>query len=109
VPRRRVESHRYTADGPKVKHALGDACGGGFTSGPVAENMNVAKGIETGFSLQMMNGLSTIAAMSTGFTRVLELHELTMAAGVTIGADNDPAGQQAAIAAAYLWRDEDGR
>lgn len=57
----------------------------------------------------MMNGLSTIAAMYTGFTRVLELHGLTMAAGVTIGADNDPAGQQAAIAAAYLWRDEDGR
>ena len=68
--------------------------------------MNVTEGIETGMSLQQMNGLSTIAAISTGFMRVLELPSLPLAGQVTIGADNDPAGEQAAITGSTRWREK---
>jgi len=66
----------------------------------------LTEGIETGLSLQEMNNLPTIAAMSTGFMRVLQLPPIPLAAKVTIGADNHPAGEQAAIATATRWREE---
>jgi len=94
------------ADVAKDKLMLGDPHGGGIYLGPAGPQINVTEGIETGLSLQEINGLPTIAAASTGFMRVLQLPPLPLAAKITIGADNDQPGAQAAIAAATRWRDE---
>jgi len=93
---------------PKAKLMLGDARGGAVYLGPIGEQVNVTEGIETGLSLQQMNGLPTLAAGSTGGLVALSLPSIPLAARVTIGADNDSngAGVNAATTAAARWRDE---
>jgi putative DNA primase/helicase len=93
---------------PKAKLMLGDARGGAIYLAPPSEEMNITEGIETGLSLQLINGLPTAAAASTGNMVALQLPALPTAQRITIGADNDPneSGKQAAIKAATRWRDE---
>ncbi len=88
------------------KLMLGRARGGAIYLGPIAEEVNVTEGIETGLSLQALNGKTTLAAASAGNLRGLELPVMPAASQVTIGADNDDAGIQAAKAAAVRWRKE---
>jgi hypothetical protein len=68
--------------------------------------MNLAEGVETGLSLQQINGAATIASMSTGIMRVLKLPPLPLAAKVTIGSDNDEPGWATARTAQERWVEE---
>ncbi len=96
------------AEVPKPKLMLGDARGGGVYLGFIAEDANIVEGIETGLSLQQINGRATIAAGSTGGMKALVLPALPLAVRITIGADNDQngAGEAAAKTVAARWRDE---
>ena len=106
------------ADVPKPKLMLGDARGGGIylfaglglKDGTVFEldTLNVTEGVETGLSLQLMSGIPTIAAASTGGMIALNLPALPQVKQVIIGADNDAngSGVRAATQAAQRWTAE---
>lgn len=74
--------------------------------GVAGEALAVAEGIETALSFQIMSGMPTWAALSAGGIRRLMLPPLPAAQFVTIAADADAAGINAAECAAERWRME---
>jgi phage/plasmid primase-like uncharacterized protein len=71
-----------------------------------SEQLVVAEGIETALAILAATGMSTWAAISAGGIKGLILPALPMASEVLIGADNDPAGIDAAHVAAERWSQE---
>ena len=84
---------------------------GGFSChfAPAEEELVISEGIETGLSVQFATGRPTWAALSAGGMRQLILPPLPLAAIVTIAADNDPVGMDAAHDAALRWTQEGRR
>jgi len=81
---------------------------GGFSCHLAAagEELVVSEGIETGLSVQFATGLPTWTALSAGSMRDLILPSMPLASTVTIAADADPVGMDAAHDAAQRWTQE---
>ncbi len=79
---------------------LGATRGGAVRLAMAAAAMAIGEGIETCLSFLEMTGIATWAALSTSGLRTVILPSLPLAATITIVADNDPPGEEAAQAAA---------
>ena len=90
------------------KMMLGPVKGAAVRLGPAAEEMAVSEGIENGLSVQQAAGVATWSALSAGGVETLVLPALPLAADITICADPDPRGLEAAEKAAGRW-DREGR
>lgn len=86
-----------------TKMTLGPVGGCSVHLTPAGPHMIVAEGIESALSAMGGAGLPTWAALSTGGIRKLILPPLPSASIVTIAADNDPVGLDAARVAAQRW------
>jgi phage/plasmid primase-like uncharacterized protein len=114
VPEHRVRAvHRtfLTDDGRKaevdpVKMSLGPVGGGAVRLGRADKHLAVAEGIETALSVMQATGLPTWSALSEGGVKSLILPATPLAAEITICADNDPVGLEAARDAAVRWAHE---
>ena len=94
--------------GDKRKLMLGGTRGGAARlAEPVGGELTVSEGIETGLSVAEATGCPTWAALSTSGLKTLELPPGV--ATVTIAADGDEPGVQAAESAAERWRAEGRR
>jgi len=94
------------ADVAKAKMMLGPVAGAAVRLTEAKESLIVAEGIETALSVMLATGLPTWAALSASGIRALELPPLPLAAEVTIAADSDAVGEQAAREAAKRWTRE---
>ena len=114
VPVQRVVAiHRtyVTEDGHKAevdpaKMSLGPIGGGAVRLAKAGNHLAVAEGIETALSVMQATGLPTWSALSAGGIRSLILPPPPLAAEITICADNDPVGLEAARDAADRWTRE---
>ncbi|WP_457089481.1 toprim domain-containing protein [Microvirga sp. P5_D2] len=70
---------------------------------PCGEHLAVAEGIETALSVQLATGIPAWSALSANGIRALRLPPLPLATVVTIAADPDPVGMNAACDAAERW------
>ncbi|WP_158659815.1 DUF7146 domain-containing protein [Niveispirillum cyanobacteriorum] len=91
------------ADIDPAKMTLGPVGGCSVHLAPAGPHMIVAEGIESALSAMGGAGLPTWAALSAGGVRKLILPPLPSASTVTIAADNDPVGLDAAHDAAQRW------
>lgn len=96
------------APSSQAKMLLGPSSGGAVRLAPATDELIVCEGIETGLSVLQITGKPTWAATSAGGLVGLQLPDLPLAEQITIAADNDMAGQQAAEKAAAKWI-RDGR
>lgn len=79
------------------RRMLGPVRGGAVRLAPPARRLGLAEGIETALSVVVaMPELSVWATLSTAGLRSVELPALPLASEVTIFADNDPPGLEAA-------------
>jgi hypothetical protein len=85
---------------PEPKKMLGPCSGGAVRLASAASEMAVGEGIETCLSFQQETGISTWVALSAPGLRAVALPPLPMAATIYIVADNDQAGEAAALSAA---------
>jgi putative DNA primase/helicase len=85
------------------KMLLGPCRGSAVRLAEADEEIAVAEGIETALTVQQAIAVSTWAATSASFVRVLELPPLPVAAKVTIYADHEPPGIDAARVAGRRW------
>jgi putative DNA primase/helicase len=88
------------------KMTLGQVAGLACHLATPSNDMAVAEGIETALSVQLATGIPTWAALSAGGLRRLILPSAPNAGLVTIGADADVVGIQAARIAAHRWKSE---
>ena len=89
---------------PTAKLSLGNVRGGAIRLAPCARKLTVAEGIEDGLSLQQELGMAVWVAAGASNLTAMELPP-----GVTsviVGADADPAGEQAARSAAERFADQ---
>ena len=89
-----------------ARMTLGSVGGYSCHLADAGERLAVAEGIETALSFQLMTGIPTWAALSTGGLRALLLPPLPLARLVTIAADADRPGLRAADRAAERWQAE---
>jgi len=92
----------------KQRMALGPVSGGSVHLAPMAEEMAVCEGIETGRSYQDLYGVPTWAALSTSGLQTVALPDLPWARVVHIAMDLDSnrAGEKAARVAAERFERE---
>jgi hypothetical protein len=88
------------------KMTLGATGGGAVRLAPAGPALAVSEGIETGLSVMAATGMPTWTGLSAGGIRTLVLPRLPLARTVTIAADSDPVGIEAAYGAAYRWQAE---
>ena len=88
------------------KMTLGPIGGGSVRLAMAGPALLVGEGIESTLAAMMLSGLPGWAALSAGGIKALILPPLPIAAKVTIAADNDPVGLEAAYAAADRWAGE---
>jgi putative DNA primase/helicase len=88
------------------KMTLGPIGGGAVRLATAGPALLVGEGIESTLAAMMLSGLPGWAALSAGGIKALILPPLPIAAKVTIAADNDPVGLEAAYAAADRWAGE---
>jgi len=86
-----------------VKMMLGQCAGGALRLARAGSVLAVTEGIETGLSVLEATGLPTWAGLSAGGIAALALPALPLAAQVTVFADHDRAGIDAAERAALRW------
>jgi hypothetical protein len=91
------------ADVEPPRMALGPIAGGAVRCAPATDRLIVAEGIETALTLQQETGQPAWAVLGSSNMPGLVLPPLPLAAEVTIGADPDEAGRQAARRAAARW------
>lgn len=111
-----VAVHRtyLTVNGSKaqvdpVKMSLGPVGGGAVRLGKAGNHLAVAEGLETALSVMQATGVPTWSALSACGIRSLILPPLPLASQVTICADADPVGLEAARDAADRWTGEGRR
>lgn len=92
-----------------AKMTLGQLAGGAVQLTGACIAMTVCEGIEPGLAIWTATGRAVWPALSTGGLRRLILPALPLAADVTIAADADPPGLEAAEAAAARWHAEGRR
>jgi len=88
------------------KMTLGQVAGLACHLGTAKNEIAVAEGIETALSVQLATGIPTWAAISAGGLRRLILPPAPNAGLVTIAADADVVGIEAARVAAMRWKAE---
>ena len=88
------------------KMTLGQVAGLACHLGTPSNEIAVAEGIETALSVQLATGIPTWAAISAGGLRRLILPPAPHAGLVTIAADADVVGIEAARVAALRWKGE---
>lgn len=88
------------------KMTLGQVAGLSCHLGIPSNEIAVAEGIETALSVQLATGIPTWAALSAGGLRRLLLPPAPNAGLVTIAADADVVGIEAARVAALRWKGE---
>jgi phage/plasmid primase-like uncharacterized protein len=88
------------------KMTLGQVAGLACHLGTPSNEIAVAEGIETALSVQLATGIPTWAALSAGGLRRLILPSAPHAGLVTIAADTDVVGIDAARTAALRWKSE---
>ncbi len=99
--------HRTFLDGDKKagiepnRMMLGEINGGAVRLAPVHDVLAVAEGIETALSFQQMTGIPTWAVLSA--SNYIGLRLPSGVKEVTVAADHDDRGIQAAHEAAELW------
>ena len=86
------------------KMMLGNCGGGAVRLAPVAPEIAITEGIETGLSVQQATGIATWSALSAGGIRSLTIP--TEVRRITIFADGDPVGIAAAEHAARRFHSE---
>jgi hypothetical protein len=86
------------------KMMLGLCGGGAVRLAPAESTLLVGEGIETCLSAMQATGIPTWAALSTSGLRILELP--TTIVKITVLADGDEAGEEAARSCAWRWRCE---
>jgi phage/plasmid primase-like uncharacterized protein len=91
------------------KMTLGQVAGLACHLGNPKNEIAVAEGIETALSVQLATGIPTWAALSAGGLRRLILPPAPNAGFVTIAADADVVGIEAARVAALRWKEEGRR
>jgi hypothetical protein len=85
------------------KKSLGKLAGGAVRLGPRSDRLILTEGVETGLAVQRITGCQSVwACLGTAGLRVLELPKDVNA--ITIAADNDAAGLEAAHAAARRFK-----
>lgn len=94
------------APSTQAKMLLGPSRGGAVRLMPAADELIVCEGIETGLSVLQITGKPIWAAISAGGLLNLQLPDISMLEKITIAADNDIAGLQAAKSAAAKWIQE---
>ena len=85
-----------------VRLALGPIGGGGVRLAEVGDSIQVAEGVETALAVMQATTRPTLAALSTSGLRALILPQSVRQ--VTIFADGDDPGDEAAIDCARRWR-----
>lgn len=86
------------------KMMLGPCRGGAVRFAPASEILMVGEGIETCLTVMQATGLPTWVALSTSGLRALDLPAIVRE--ITVLADNDDPGEQAAKTAALRWTRE---
>jgi hypothetical protein len=86
-----------------AKMTLGSVGGHAVQLAPAATKLAIAEGIETALSVMLASAIPCWSAVSAGGIRNLILPPLPLASDVTIAADPDPAGLNAAQTAAQRW------
>lgn len=86
-----------------VKMMLGSTKGGAVQISPPNTSLIIAEGIETALTVKQETGQAIWACLSTSGMTSLVLPDLPLAQEITIAADNDPAGRNAASQAAESW------
>lgn len=97
------------ADVTPVKKALGRIRGGGVRLAEPGLVLVIGEGVETCLSVQQATGLPCWAVLGASNMSNLVLPQPPLAGTVIIAADRDPAGVQAAYAAAQCWQTEGRR
>jgi len=100
---------RGKADVEPTKASLGPTGGGAVRLAPAGEQLAVTEGIETGLSVVAATGVPTWVAISAGGLTNLILPPPPLAIEITISADHDPVGINAAHEAAERWSHEGRR
>jgi DNA primase len=95
-------SAKATLPGGKSKLSLGRVKGGAIRLGAAGPELIVTEGLEDGLSLQQELGLAVWVAGGASMLPAMQLPALVRT--VTIGADNDAAGGEAARLAAAAFR-----